>query len=128
MIADPTVAKIGQDHLRRVLLWEHDSSASTGPTPQLVATTALFALRHGYHTVVEGILATTRYAIALTGLIDDHDGPSHVFYLDASFDETARRYRTRPGAGFDVAQMAAWYRPRDMLGVPGEHRPPTGTE
>lgn len=115
------VALIGQDHLRRVILWEHDSSGSTGPTPELVKATALFALRHGFHTIVEGILPTSRYATSLSELIAEHDGPSHVYYMDASFEETVRRHATRAQSEFGAEEMAAWYRPRDLLGLSGEH-------
>lgn len=61
-----------------------------------------------------------RYGEMLRGLARDH--PAALFYLDVSFDETARRHATRPeSAKFTVDAMRRWYRSRDLLGDPAEH-------
>src|SRR4051812_27312438 len=83
-------ALLEQDHLRRVILREHDSTAIGPVAPAFIAATARTALDLGYHVVLEGILHTDRYAQALHTLITGHPGPTHVFYLDVSFDETVR--------------------------------------
>jgi predicted kinase len=115
-------ALIEQDYLRRVILREHDSSASTGIAPEFITNAAAFALGNGYHVILEGILHTGSYGDALLKLIKDHDGPSFVYYLDVSFAETLRRHATRPQATeFDPDQMREWYIDHDVLGVPGEH-------
>ena len=89
-------ALIEQDYLRRIVLREHDSDGIGPVAPAFIAATARTALELGYHVVLEGILHTARYADALHALIDQHPGPSHVFYLDVDFDETVRRHHTRP--------------------------------
>lgn len=115
-------ALIEQDYLRRIILREHDSSASTGIAPEFITNAAGFALANGYHVILEGILHTARYADALRKLIQDHDGPSYAYYLDVSFAETLRRHATRPQAAeFDPDQMREWYLDHDVLGTLGEH-------
>jgi adenylate kinase family enzyme len=112
-------ALIEQDYLRRIILREHDVGASTGIAPEFIAQAAAFALSHGYHVVLEGILRADRYADSLRRLIADHDGPSHVYYLDVSLEETLRRHLSRPQT-FTAADMRGWYRPRDILGIAHE--------
>src|SRR5690349_24136368 len=113
-------ALVEQDYLRRILLWERDFPG--GLAPLMFAHTARLALDHGYHVVVEGILTAARYRDALLGLAAGHRGRSTFYYLDVSLEETLRRHATRPQATlFSAAEMTSWYRPRDVLGVPGEH-------
>jgi deoxyadenosine/deoxycytidine kinase len=113
-------ALVEQDYLRRVLLREHDSV----PHPiaaGLIVLAARFALDHGYHAIVEGILDRQRYGPMLGDLIAWHTGPASVFYLAASFEETLRRHATRPQATeFSGARMREWFREHDVLGLPGE--------
>ncbi|MGX6607982.1 kinase [Micromonosporaceae bacterium Da 78-11] len=114
-------ALIEQDHLRRIMLREHDTTDFDGLTPQLIGMNARLALANGYHVVLEGILFSGRYGGMLRELVADHPGRSHVYYLDVSLDETIRRHATRPqAADFTAEQMRAWYAPRDVLGLPGE--------
>jgi predicted kinase len=114
-------AIIEQDYLRRFVLREHDHRDSGGVVPQFITHTAQFALQHGYHTIVEGILATARYRPALLDLIANHTGDAFVYYLDAAFAETVRRHHTRPQAEqFTPAQMGDWFNAADHLGTLGE--------
>ncbi|GAA1501630.1 kinase [Dactylosporangium maewongense] len=114
-------ALIEQDYLRRIILREHDSDRIGPVAPAFIAATARTALDLGYHVVLEGILHTARYADVLHGLIDQHPGPSHVFYLDVDFDETVRRHHTRAEPiPVTAEQMREWYSPRDLLGTAGE--------
>ncbi|MBL6279708.1 kinase [Micromonospora fiedleri] len=109
-------ALLEQDHLRRTVLGEHDSSHVDPVAPAFIAATARTALDLGYHVILEGILHTERYASALHQLITDHPGPASVFYLDVSFDETVRRHRNRSEpVPVTPAQMHQWYTPRDLL-------------
>jgi hypothetical protein len=103
-------ALLEQDHLRRIVLREHDIG---GVAPGFIA---------GYHVILEGILYGPRYAESLRALIDGHDGPSHAYYLDIPLEETIRRYATRPGGphGFTPDDLRSWYAPGDTLGIPGE--------
>jgi predicted kinase len=113
-------ALIEQDHLRRVVLREHDGIPG-GLAPRLIETTVRTALEGGYHVVLEGILHARIYGAMLRELIANQPGTGHVFYLDVSLPETVRRHASRPQAGdFTAAQMREWYEPRDLLGVAGE--------
>jgi hypothetical protein len=48
-----------QDYLRRIVLRERDGPG--GIAPALIEQTVRFALDHGYHAVLEGILLRDRY-------------------------------------------------------------------
>jgi hypothetical protein len=108
------VAIVGQDNLRRVVLRERDEpgAANIG----LIAVTARYALEHGYHVIVEGILHADHYASMLLELSAAHPGESFFYYLDVPFAETLRRHATKPNAAdFGAAEMASWYRHHDLL-------------
>jgi predicted kinase len=114
-------ALVEQDYVRRVLLREH-RDAEGAIAPAFLTMIAREALGRGYHVVLEGILDAAGHGAALRELIAGHDGPSAVFYLDVSFAETVRRHRGRAEAtGFTERHMRDSYRPRDLLGAPGEH-------
>ncbi|BCY08807.1 hypothetical protein L3i22_038950 [Actinoplanes sp. L3-i22] len=89
--------------------------------PQFIATMAQAALDAGYHVVLEGILDGRGHGDILRRLIAHHQGPSAVFYLQVSFDETVRRHAQRAEPiEVTAEQMRDWYIDRDLLGVPGE--------
>ncbi|SBT43314.1 kinase [Micromonospora auratinigra] len=112
-------ALVEQDYLRRIVLRERDRPG--GVAPALIEQTARFALDHGYHVVLEGILHASRYRAVLTSLRDGHRGRSLFCYLDVSLPETLRRHLTRPQAGeFTAEQMSGWYADHDVLGWPDE--------
>jgi thymidylate kinase len=114
-------ALLEQDQLRRIVLREHDSGDFEPVAPAFITATASTALGLGYHVVLEGIMHASRYAAALRRLIDEHPGPSHVYYLDVAFDETVRRHHGRAEPiGFTAEQMREWYTARDLLGADGE--------
>ncbi|MFI7307601.1 AAA family ATPase [Micromonospora chalcea] len=114
-------ALLEQDYLRRILLREHDSTHIHPVAPTFITTTARTALDLGYHVILEGILHTERYADALHHLIDTHPGPTAVFYLDVSYDETVRRHHNRAEPiPVTPDEMRRWYTHRDLLDVPGE--------
>jgi hypothetical protein len=108
-------ALVEQDYLRRIVLRERDEPG--GIAPALIAQTVRFALDHGYHAVLEGILVRDRYGPMLTALREAHRGRTSVFYLDVSLDETLRRHTTRPQATeFTPDDMRGWFAGRDLLG------------
>jgi predicted kinase len=112
-------ALVEQDYLRRIVLRERDVDG--GIAPALIEHTTRFALAHGYHVVLEGILVRHRYGAMLEQLAADHPGRSVFFYLDVSYAETIRRHAGRPQASqFTAEDMRGWYLERDVLGVPGE--------
>jgi len=112
-------ALVEQDYLRRIVLRERDKPG--GAAPALIEQTARFALDHGYHVVLEGILYSRHYRTMLTSLRDGHRGRSLFCYLDVSLAETLRRHLTRPQADeFTAEQMSGWYAAYDVLGWPDE--------
>ncbi|SIN36879.1 kinase [Micromonospora cremea] len=112
-------ALVEQDYLRRIVLRERDRPG--GAAPALIEQTARFALDHGYHVVLEGIMFSRHYRRMLTSLRDGHRGRSLFCYLDVSLPETLRRHRTRPQATeFTAEDMSGWYAPHDTLGWPDE--------
>ncbi|MEU4220761.1 AAA family ATPase [Actinoplanes sp. NPDC026623] len=114
-------ALLEQDQLRRIVLREHDSDDFAPVAPAFIATTARTALGLGYHVVLEGIMHAVRYGAALSRLIGEHPGPSHVYYLDVPFDETVRRHGGRDlAADVTAEQLREWYTARDLLGADGE--------
>ncbi|MFY1598494.1 kinase [Micromonospora sp. WMMD737] len=112
-------ALVEQDYLRRILLRERDRPG--GAAPALIGQTVRFALDHGYHVVLEGIMHSSRHRSMLTSLRDGHRGRSLFCYLDVSLAETLRRHLTRPQATeFTAEHMSGWYAAHDVLGWPGE--------
>lgn len=111
-------ANVGQDHLRRVVLREHDVPG--GDNIGLINQVARHCLSLGYHVILEGILYSQHYGPMLAELVRDHAGASHVFYLDVALDETLRRHAARPlSKEVSDAQLRDWYVGRDTLGLPG---------
>ncbi|MGW6710688.1 kinase [Streptomyces sp. NPDC054956] len=111
------VALVGQDNLRRNVLWERDTpgAANIG----LIGSVARYALDHGFHVIVEGILYADRYGPMLEALRMAHRGRTHFYYLDVPFEETVRRHAGKPQAAeFGEAELREWYRPLDLL--PGD--------
>lgn len=115
-----TCALVQQDVIRRTILKERD--VPDGANIGLISMTTRYALDHGYHVIIEGILHAARYADMLTQLATDHRGTTTFYYLDASWDETLRRHTTRPQSSeFGPEHMRSWYQHRDLLGLPNEH-------
>ncbi|MEV0382711.1 AAA family ATPase [Nonomuraea sp. NPDC050643] len=114
-----TVARIGQDQLRREILKELDIQG--GLAPDFICHMASYLLDRMPVVLVEGIMAGTRYKAALQTLIDQHPGRTLVYWLDVEFAETIQRHATRPQATeFTPEDMAGWYVQDDWLGLPGE--------
>ncbi len=113
------VANVGQDHLRRIVLREHD--VPDGDNIALIEQTVRHCLAIPYHVIVEGILYEPHYGAMLRRLLRDHDGPCHVFHLDVPFEETVERHRMKEfSAEVSVDRLRSWYHERDLLGVTGE--------
>jgi hypothetical protein len=108
------IAIVGQDNLRRIVLREHDkpNAANIG----LIELAARYALDHGFHVIIEGILYASHYGDMLTALCADHLGATRLYYLHVPFEETVRRHATKPEATtYGETEMAAWYRELDLL-------------
>lgn len=108
------LALVSQDVLRRDILKQKDDPGN--PAIGLIDLTARYALDHGYHVIVEGILFSQSHDEMLTKLVRDHAGPSACFYYDLDFEETVRRHATKPqSAEYGSELMANWYRERDLI-------------
>ena len=113
------VAVIGQDHVRRELLWERDSGR--GDTVGLLESMVRHCLGIGRITLLEGIFGAERYGGMFARMLAEAPGPRLVYYLDVSLPETLRRHAGKPIAGHVTAEeVASWYRAHDLLGVPEE--------
>ncbi|HZX04988.1 kinase [Kribbella sp.] len=107
-------AWVEQDHLRRILLREHDVPG--GANIGLIDLNVRYALDHGYDVVLEGILNAGRYGDMLTRLTADHRGTTLHYYFDIPFEETVVRHGTRENRrAFSPDAMQDWYRERDLL-------------
>ncbi|GAB2546319.1 hypothetical protein GCM10027268_20420 [Brachybacterium huguangmaarense] len=112
-------AVIGQDPVRRDLLWEHDTGQ--GDTISLLETMVDHCLQRGRTVIIEGILKAARYQEMHERMIARHDGPSLIYYLDVSLPETLRRHALKPiAATVSNQEVASWYAARDVLGTPQE--------
>ncbi|MGH3400914.1 MAG: kinase [Streptosporangiaceae bacterium] len=108
------LAIVSQDNLRRVILRERDIPG--GANIGLIDLTARYALDHGYHVIIEGIMYADRYGPMLTQLRADHAGQTDSYYFDIEFSETVERHATKAQAAeYGEAEMASWYRPCDLL-------------
>jgi len=112
-------ALVGQDHFRRIVLWEQDHPG--GLVCDYLKFNVRFLLDRRRDVALEGILWTGKYGLMLRRLLTGHRGNNSVFYLDIGFEETLRRHATRPLAGeVSPDQIRDWYHAGDILGVPGE--------
>lgn len=113
------VAVVGQDPVRRDLLWEHDTGH--GDTISLLEAMVDHCLQRGRTVIIEGIFKTERYRDMHERMVARHNGPSLVYYLDVSLPETLRRHAQKHIAATVTNQeVASWYVARDLLGVPQE--------
>jgi len=108
------IAIIGQDQLRREIL--NVREAAGNPTIGYIDLSARFALDHGMHVIVEGILYADIYGAMLTRLLSDHRGLSRCYRYDLSFEETARRHASKSQAdAYGPEKMREWWRDDDPL-------------
>ncbi|MCT1591506.1 AAA family ATPase [Kocuria palustris] len=113
------IAVIGQDPVRREVLWEENDNPVS--TIALTEVMVLHCLSRGRTVILEGIFKVARYGQTFQRLLTGHDGPALVYYLDVSLAETLRRHALKPIAGIvSDDEVASWYVERDTLGVPGE--------
>jgi len=117
------VAIVGQDAIRRDVLKERDTPGAANIA--LIGLIARYALDHGRHVIIEGILRADHYGDMLATLRADHRGPSHFFYFDVPYEETVRRHATKPQASeYGEVEMREWFRPLDLLSTVPEYRIP----
>lgn len=114
------IAIVGQDVLRRDILHQKDDPGN--PAIGLMDLTVRYALDHGYHVILEGILHSASHTQMLTSLVHDHPGRTSCFYWDIPFAETVRRHEFKPQATeYGAELMAEWYRPTDLIPALNEH-------
>lgn len=108
------VAIIGHDVPRREILHVPDQPGALS-VPYLDMS-ARFALEHGLHVVVEGILHSEIYGAMLARLRTEHRGVTRCYCYELELDETLRRHRTKPLADEVTEQtVASWYRSSDRV-------------
>ncbi|ADB34938.1 hypothetical protein Kfla_5934 [Kribbella flavida DSM 17836] len=113
-------ALIGQDPIRRVLLWEKDHPGAVNIG--LIDTTARYCLEHGYDVVLEGIFSADRYGDMLRALTADHRGATRHYYYDIPFEHTVVRHANRSwAANVPIESLREWYEPRDLLDGVDQH-------
>lgn len=108
------IAIVGQDQLRREIL--HVNEEPGNLTVDYLDLTARYALDHGLHVIVEGILYADIYASMLKRLLADHRGISRCYRYALEFDETVRRHAGKPqAAAYGADTMRDWFRRDDPL-------------
>lgn len=106
--ANAKIAIVEQDYLRRIILKEKEKT--NGDNIALIEQTVLFALKHNYDVILEGILSFPKYEAMVKRLISKSTS-SFSFYFDISFAETLRRHRFKPNSHeFGEEEMMEWYR------------------
>ena len=115
------VAVLGQDQLRREILHVRDEPGCLAVA--YLDLSARFALHHGLHVVVEGILPEDVYGAVLRRLVADHVGVSRCYRYELSFAETVRRHATKGAAvTFSEDELRSWWRDQDPLHGLAERR------
>jgi ABC-type dipeptide/oligopeptide/nickel transport system ATPase component len=108
------IAILGHDTLRRDILHVPDRPGAL--SVDYIDLSARFALDHGLHVVIEGILHGEIYSDMLTRLVRDHRGTSASYYYELTLEETLRRHRTKAKAAeFSEASVESWFRTTDRV-------------
>ena len=108
------IAILGQDQLRREILHTHERPGN--PTVGYIDLSARYALDHGLHVIVEGILYAHIYGDMLGRLLADHCGLSRCYRYQLTFEETARRHASKPQAAeYGPSEMREWWQEFDPL-------------
>jgi adenylate kinase family enzyme len=104
-------AFIQQDHYRFIFKPAGGGSKTNASTiHRMIEHNCIAALKDGYDVILEGILTVQSYAALLDEVIMAHSGPSYMFYLDVSFEETVKRHKTREHlTNFTAKDMRSWY-------------------
>lgn len=74
------------------------SGTLDGANIGLINTVVRYAVNHGFHAIVKGILYSGHYAEMITGLREADRGISFCYYFEVPFEETMLRYVTKPKA------------------------------
>lgn len=110
---------VQQDIVRRDTLRVRDYPGN--PAVKLIEQMVRYGEEAGYDVILEGILSRQVYADMLMRLLTHFNERMAVYYFDISFQETVRRHATKPNAhDYGEAQMRAWYKEQDVLGLPAE--------
>ena len=108
------IAIVGHDVLRREVLHVRDHPGTL--SVPYMDLSARFALEHGLHVVIEGILHSEIYGEMLARLQSDHRGMTRSYCYELALDETLRRHRTKPlAAEVSVDTVTTWYRNADRV-------------
>jgi adenylate kinase family enzyme len=112
-MATNPIALIDQDHYRFIFKPAGGGSKANSDTiHKMIKGDVLIALNDGYDVILEGILSVKSYGGLLDGIFAAHKGENYMYYFDISFEETVRRYHTKPDAKkkeFSEEDMRQWY-------------------
>jgi adenylate kinase family enzyme len=98
-MATNPIALIDQDHYRFIFKPAGGGSKANSDTiHKMIKGDVLIALNDGYDVILEGILSVKSYGGLLDGIFAAHKGENYMYYFDISFEETVRRYHTKPDA------------------------------
>jgi adenylate kinase family enzyme len=105
---------IEHDHFRRKIIKEKEKDMIINPV--LMLQTIQFGLVHGRDVIIEGILPAAKYTSFFDEVLELHPKENYFFYFDVPFEETLKRYATKPNAHeFGEADMKRWWKPLDLL-------------
>ncbi|MGO1974858.1 MAG: kinase [Propionibacteriaceae bacterium] len=108
------IAIIGHDVLRRQILHVRDHPGAL--SVEYIDLSARFALDHGLHVVIEGILHSESYGEMIVHLRRDHRGLTCCYRYDLELEETLRRHRTKAlAAEVSEEKVRSWYRSSDPV-------------
>ena len=113
---------IEQDYFRRTVLGERGNYSQL--SVELIAQSALLALRHGRTVIADGVFNAGVYSEPFAALRAGHPGHSLFYAYDLTLEETLHRHTTRPQkqADFDEHTMRGWYHGWDPLQGIAEQR------
>jgi thymidylate kinase len=117
---NPTnVIVVDQDYFNHVLLKGIADVQSL--IPQLIKQTVMTLLGGGYTVILEGVLRKEKYIDVINEIRQQFAGPSEVYYLDVSGEETVKRHASRDKSTlFSAEEMLTWYNLASPLGLEGE--------
>ncbi len=113
------LAVVSQGVLRREVLGVDDGRGT--PAVGLIDLVTRFALDHGKHVVLDGILRSDIYGPMLHSLAADHRGTTGFFRFDLPFEETLRRHNSKGCTDFGERELRQWWREHDVLPGCEEH-------
>lgn len=110
---------VSEDRMRKMFSDHH--IAGHDAARELATESVLLGLRNGYDVIYEGILNIKTHRKQFEDIFATHPKENYFFYLEASFDETVKRHKTRPEKSeFTPKAMEKWWNYASPTGLPFE--------